>query len=128
MSPKSYLFLLMFVSHHVYDSNSTPLFMYKSIQLTMVSQRTFTTKRLTSIEGRFFWDTLYIKGVVLQRCTDSRQKYNIVCMALQANTVNSCLFHKNSRKLTCLLLRAEERRIQRLVGATDCLSSAEKDC
>ena len=37
-----------------------PPFMYKSIQFPKVSQRTFKTKGLNSIEGTFFWDTLYI--------------------------------------------------------------------
>ncbi len=36
-----------------------PPFMYKSIQFPKVSQRTFKTKGLISIEGTFFWDTLY---------------------------------------------------------------------
>ena len=36
-----------------------PPFMYKSIQFPKVSRRTFKTKGLISIEGSFFWDTLY---------------------------------------------------------------------
>ena len=37
-------------------------FMYKSIQFPKVSQRTFKTKGLISIEGTLFWDTLYSTG------------------------------------------------------------------
>ena len=37
------------------------LFMYKSIQIPKVSQRTFKTKGLIPIEGTFLGDTLYIQ-------------------------------------------------------------------
>ena len=35
-----------------------------SIKFPQVSQRTFKTKGLISIEGTFFWDTLYSKTIV----------------------------------------------------------------
>ena len=38
-----------------------PPFMYKSIQFPKVSQRTFKTKGLISIEGTFWGDTLWYK-------------------------------------------------------------------
>ena len=57
-----------------------PPFMYKSIHFPKVSQRTLKTKGLISIEGTFFWDTLYSQLLnLVWNCIDTGHKMFLEC-------------------------------------------------